>query len=104
MNPQWRSPHLSIRAGTAAQAADYCKKDGMFVEHGTITLSREDVANRGEHMNEQFLSDLVSMYCHPLMHWMENTPPHYWGCEVDHWVSAFGIQEDEFEIIFPLDV
>lgn len=34
--------YVALRRGTALQAADYCKKEGDFVEYGTISDSSED--------------------------------------------------------------
>lgn len=36
--------HIEARKGSVAQAVDYCKKDGVFQEFGTMPLSQGDAA------------------------------------------------------------
>ena len=47
-------PHLEGRRGTSQQAADYCKKDGDFIEYGQMAVTRQ-----GKRSDLEELTDMI---------------------------------------------
>jgi len=48
-------PHLEGRRGTSQQAADYCKKDGLFLEFGELKVTKQGKESQLELMTDMLV-------------------------------------------------